>query len=461
MGILPTRIPRKNKTKTKINMKKKLLLIVIGLGYVGLPLAIAFGKKVDVVGFDTNADRINELSNGYDRNGEFGASCIRSASRLTLVKDNEELLCLITDKFKVFIVTVPTPINHNKEPDLEPLKKASEYIARFIDDQDIVIYESTVYPGVTEDICAPIIENISGLRYLKNDNKGRGFYCGYSPERINPGDKNRQIKDIVKVTSGSTEQCAVFIDKLYKKIIDAGTFRAASIRVAEAAKVIENTQRDLNIALFNELSMIFERLGLDTSDVIAAAETKWNFVSFKPGLVGGHCIGVDPYYLAFKAKQVGFDPQVILAGRRTNDLMPKYVAERLVKTLIRNKVESSHLRVAIHGLTFKENCSDIRNSKVIELVKELENWSVLVTVEDPRADPFEVKALSGLTLETVLEKGIFDALVIAVAHDEYRSFTPEYFSKVCRSAERGIIVDIKAMFDRERLESLGFTVIRL
>lgn len=390
-------------------MKDKICMV--GLGYVGLPLAHAFSSKYEVVGFDIAKWRIDELVNGYDRTQELSEEQLKEAKKNNMNFTNS------TEHIKdcnIYIITVPTPIDKNKRPDLTPLIKASEIVAKVLKENDIVIYESTVYPGATEEECVPILEEFSGLKFNK------GFYCGYSPERINPGDKEHTVTNILKVTAGSTPEIAQKVDELYKSIIIAGTHLAPSIKVAEAAKVIENSQRDINIAFVNELAIIFNRLGIDTNAVLEAAGTKWNFLKFKPGLVGGHCIGVDPYYLTHKAQQVGYHPEIILAGRRLNDNMGIYVANQIVKLMIKkgHKIEGS--KVLVLGITFKENCPDIRNSRVIDVVRELEEFGCNVSVHDEWANHVEVKHEYKLDLKYNINYDDYEAIVLAVAHNEYK-----------------------------------------
>lgn len=384
-------------------------IAVIGLGYVGLPLAVEFGKKRDVIGFDINTSRVKELEVGQDATLEVDIDELREAKHLRFTSDAEQLR-----QASIFIVTVPTPIDAHKRPELTPLRKASETVGHVLKKGDIVIYESTVFPGATEEECVPVLEAISGLRY--NDD----FFCGYSPERINPGDRAHRLPAIRKVTAGSTPEIATQVTELYGEIITAGTYQAQSIRVAEAAKVIENTQRDLNIALINELALIFNRMELDTEAVLEAAGTKWNFLPFRPGLVGGHCIGVDPYYLTHKAQAIGYHPEVILAGRRINDSMGAYVAEQLVKAMLKRSMPVNGARVLIMGLTFKENCPDLRNTRVVDVVEELNTYGVHVDVQDPWVDADEAKAEYGLDLVVRPETGSYDGIVLAVAHDDYR-----------------------------------------
>ncbi len=384
-------------------------IAVIGLGYVGLPLAVEFGKRRAVIGFDIDAQRIAELEAGEDRTCEVAPAELAEARHLRFCAQEETLA-----EARIFIVTVPTPIDSSRRPDLTPLRRASETVGRALKRGDIVIYESTVYPGATEEDCVPILERVSGLTFNVD------FFCGYSPERINPGDKTHRLTTIMKVTSGSTAAVAEEVDQLYGEIITAGTWKAESIRVAEAAKVIENTQRDLNIALVNELAIIFNRMGIDTEAVLQAAGTKWNFLPFRPGLVGGHCIGVDPYYLTHKAEAIGYHPEVILAGRRINDGMGAHVAGQMVKALVKKRIHVVGSRVALLGLTFKENCPDLRNTRVVDVIRELEDYGVVVDVHDPHADPEAALAEYGIALTRVLEPGAYDGIILAVAHEAYR-----------------------------------------
>ena len=381
---------------------------ILGLGYVGLPLAAEFGKIYSTVGFDINSDRVESLDQGIDKTLEMSAAELDAAKLLEFSSSMESL-----KSCNVYIVTVPTPITESNEPDLSPLIKASEMLGQILKKNDIVIYESTVFPGATEDICVPVLELISGLKY------NHDFFCGYSPERINPGDKDKRMKDIVKVTSGSTPEIAVKVDELYSSIISAGTYRASSIAVAEAAKVIENIQRDVNIGLINELAIIFNRLGIDTEEVLKAAGTKWNFLPFRPGLVGGHCIGVDPYYLTYKAQSVGYHPEIILAGRRLNDGMSKYVAQQLIKAMLKKRIHVDGARVLVLGLTFKENCPDLRNTKVVDIMNELKDYGVEVDCYDPWINADEARHEYGVTPILKPKKGEYDALVLAVAHSQF------------------------------------------
>ena len=428
---------------------ENLKIGVIGLGYVGLPLAVEFGKKRKTIGFDINRQRVKELSDGQDHTLEVSPEELKLASHLTYTSELSEL-----EQCNFFIVTVPTPIDNVNRPDLSPLQKASQTIGGVLKKGDIVVYESTVYPGATEEVCIPILEQVSGLKFNLD------FFAGYSPERINPGDKVNTLTKIKKITSGSTPDVAEIVDQVYRSIITAGTHKASSIKVAEAAKVIENTQRDLNIALINELSIIFERIGIDTLDVLEAAGSKWNFLPFRPGLVGGHCIGVDPYYLTHKAEEVGYHPQVILAGRRINDNMAQYVAQTTIKLMLNNKLNVATAKVGILGITFKENCPDIRNSKIIDMIKEFEQWGINVVVSDPWADAEEVKDEYGLNLVNIDENNPVDALVVAVGHKEYRTLSAETLRSFVRS-DKPVLVDVKSLFDRSILSEQGFTIFRL
>lgn len=410
-------------------MKK---IAIIGLGYVGLPLAVAFGEKRAVVGFDINAKRIAELNNGEDFTREVSPEELAVASHLSFTDSLDDIA-----DCTVFIVTVPTPIDDFKTPDLTPLVKASESVGKVLKAGDIVIYESTVYPGATEEVCVPVLERVSGLKFNAD------FYAGYSPERINPGDKEHRVTTIMKVTSGSTAAIADEVDSLYADIITAGTHKASSIKVAEAAKVIENTQRDLNIALINELAMIFARLGIDTHEVLAAAGTKWNFLPFKPGLVGGHCIGVDPYYLTHKAQAIGYHPEIILAGRRVNDSMGSYVASELVKAMIKAGHTIAKARVLIMGFAFKENCPDLRNTRVIDVVKELQDFGCLVDVTDCWADSAEAEHEYGISLTERPENDVYDGIILAVPHKEYALMSTDELRSYLKAG--GVLYDLKGL----------------
>ena len=417
----------------------KTTIGVVGLGYVGLPLAVEFGRKRDVIGFDTNAVRIEELSKGLDRTLETTDKELNDAVYLSYTNKLEDLR-----DCNIYIITVPTPIDHDKKPDLAPLVKASKAIGSILKIGDIVIYESTVYPGATEEICVPILEEQSGL--LFNDD----FFCGYSPERINPGDKEHRITTIKKVTSGSTPEVAKKIDKLYQEIITEGTYMAKSIKVAEAAKVIENTQRDVNIALINELSLIFNELDIDTESVLEAAGTKWNFLPFRPGLVGGHCIGVDPYYLTYKALEVGYNPEMILAGRRINDDMSFFIADQISKLMTKKDISINGANILMMGLAFKENCPDIRNTKVVDLIKELINYNCIVDVYDPWVDKLEAKNEYNIELINNPSKGKYDAIVLAVAHDRFKDYSPNEIKDFGK--DNHVIYDIKYLLSADHVD---------
>lgn len=423
---------------------KKYEIGIIGLGYVGLPLAVAFAEKYKVIGFDLNNQRVRELNSGHDSTLEIEGSLLNSVLD---VDNNRNLGLYITiDKealkdCNIYIVTVPTPTDKHNRPVLIPMIKASETIATYLKRDDIVIYESTVYPGVTEDEMVPVLERVSGLKYNKD------FYCGYSPERINPGDKEHTVTKILKVTSGSTPEIATEVDELYKSIITAGTHKASSIKVAEAAKVIENSQRDINIAFVNELSKIFNLIGIDTNDVLEAAGTKWNFLKFKAGLVGGHCIGVDPYYLAQKAQEVGYHPEIILAGRRLNDSMGKYVATEVVKLMMRKDLKVVDSKVLILGFTFKEDCPDVRNTRVIDIYNELVNYDIQVDIYDPWADANEVEKEYGIKVSNSIQKGKFSAAILAVAHKEFEILDLRKF------VGSGVIYDVKGVLPTEMIDA--------
>jgi UDP-N-acetyl-D-galactosamine dehydrogenase len=430
---------------------------IIGLGYVGLPLAVEFGKKFPTLGFDINKARVAELSSGKDHTLECSSEELASATSLTFSTSPQELATC-----NCFIVTVPTPVDKSNRPDLTPLIKASETVGKVISKGDVVIYESTVYPGATEEDCIPVIERISGLKYISSNpqspipnpqSETEGFYAGYSPERINPGDKEHRVTTIKKITSGSTPGIADFVDALYRNIITAGTHKAASIKVAEAAKVIENTQRDVNIGLINELSMIFNKLGIDTLDVLEAAGSKWNFLPFRPGLVGGHCIGVDPYYLTHKAQQAGFHPEMILAGRRTNDNMGKYVVSEVVKLMLRRSLPVKGANVLVLGITFKENCPDVRNTKVVDLVAEFKDYGCEVDIYDPWASPEEVQHEYGLVIESKvqsLKSKVYDSVVLAVGHNEFKKMGAEAIRALMKPD--GVLYDIKYILPRKAVD---------
>lgn len=385
-------------------------LAVVGLGYVGLPLAVAFGKKRPVMGFDTKQERIHEIASGYDSTLEISSTELKEACYLSLTSISAEIAFC-----NIFIITVPTPIDKHKRPDFSYLIKASETIGSILKEKDIVIYESTVYPGAIEEICIPVLEKTSTLTFNID------FFAGYSPERVNPGDKEHRVTTIKKVTSGSTPEVAEMVDALYNEIITAGTYKASSIKVAEAAKVIENTQRDLNIALINELAIIFNRLNIDTEEVLKTAETKWNFLPFRPGLVGGHCIGVDPYYLTHKAQAIGYHPEIILAGRRLNDSMGLYISSQLVKMMLKRRIQVDGSRVLVMGLTFKENCPDIRNTRIVDIINELIGYNIAVDVYDPWASAAEVEKEYGFSLVAQPSSGVYDAIILAVGHDQFRT----------------------------------------
>ena len=417
----------------------ELRIGIIGLGYVGLPLAVAFGRRIPTVGFDLKGARVAELAAGEDSTLETSPDELASATALSFTSEPGGLSAC-----NVYIVTVPTPIDGAKVPDLGPLQSASRTLGELVKRGDVVIFESTVYPGATEEVCVPIIEEISGLKYNTD------FYAGYSPERINPGDKEHRVENILKVTSGSTPEVADFVDALYAGVITAGTYKASSIRVAEAAKVIENTQRDVNIALINELAMIFNRLGIDTLEVLEAAGTKWNFLPFRPGLVGGHCIGVDPYYLTHKSQAIGYHPAMILAGRRINDNMAIYVANRIVRLMIKRGLTVRGSRVLVLGLTFKENCPDIRNTKVVDMVRELQDLGVRVDVHDPWVDADEARREYGIDPVAEPEKGAYDAVALAVAHNEFKALGAAGIRGFLQ--ETGVLYDIKQLLPAEAVD---------
>lgn len=416
--------------------KEMKRIAVIGLGYVGLPLATAFGKSRPTIGFDINSARIAELQNGHDHTLEVSEQGLREAEHLSFTDKRDRL-----KEAQIFIVTVPTPVNETNRPDLTPLIKASETVGQALKPQDIVIYESTVYPGATEEVCVPVLEKVSGLRF------NRDFFCGYSPERINPGDKVHRLETIVKVTSGSTPEVAEEVDELYRQVVVAGTHKASSIRVAEAAKVIENTQRDVNIALMNELSLIFQRLGIDTLEVLEASGTKWNFLPFRPGLVGGHCIGVDPYYLTHKAQEIGYHPEVILAGRRINDSIGAHIAGQAIKLIMQRKLPVVDGRILVLGLTFKEDCPDVRNTKVVDIVNALKEYNIGVDVYDPWIDREEAFREYGIDcLEAMPQMGNYSAVIVAVGHRQFVALGPEAIRSLL--AQDGVLLDVKSIFPR-------------
>jgi UDP-N-acetyl-D-galactosamine dehydrogenase len=431
-----------------MNLDPKTIAIV-GLGYVGLPLAVEFGKHRPVLGFDIDAHRVEELQRGSDRTLECNSEELAQAKLLRYSCDARELR-----DAQVFIVTVPTPVDKANRPDMTPLIKASETVGSALKSGDVVIYESTVYPGATEEVCVPVLERLSGLVFNKD------FFCGYSPERINPGDKVNTLTTIRKIVSGSTPEVATQVDALYSQIIKAGTWKASSLKVAEAAKVIENCQRDLNIAFVNELSVIFDRIGIDTLEVLEAAGSKWNFLPFRPGMVGGHCIGVDPYYLTHKAEELGYHPQVILAGRRINDNMARYAARSIIRRMLKNGIDVARSTVGVMGITFKENCPDIRNSKVVDLVRELQGWNVNVVVEDPWANPDEVQHEYGIGLSKLSADQPVDSLIVAVGHQQFRELQPQALRAVCTRSHAPVIGDLKSLYDRHALDAHGFHVFR-
>ena len=427
-------------------MKK---IAIIGLGYVGLPLAVEFGKIRKVIGFDINKTRVEQLNTGVDVTNECSNEQLQAARMLKYSSTIDD----IRDA-QIYIVTVPTPIDSVNRPDLRPLEAASRTVGGVLKKGDIVIFESTVFPGATEEVCVPILEQESGLHF-NND-----FTCGYSPERINPGDKVNTLTKIKKITSGSNEETADEIDDLYNSIITAGTWRAPSLKVAEAAKVIENSQRDLNIAFVNELSIIFDRLGIDTLEVLEAAGSKWNFLPFRPGMVGGHCIGVDPYYLTHKAEELGYHPEVLLAGRRVNDDMARYAANFIAKRMVKAGIDLAKAKVGVLGITFKDNCPDTRNTKVIDLIRELESWSLTVEVADPWADPVEVKKEYGLELVDIKNLERLSAVIVAVGHKEFREMDIAQFRRMC-ALDGAVFGDLKSIYDKQSLRDAGFDVYRL
>jgi UDP-N-acetyl-D-glucosamine/UDP-N-acetyl-D-galactosamine dehydrogenase len=419
--------------------KESLNICVVGMGYVGLPLAVEFGKEIPTIGFDIKADRINELKKGTDSTLEVSDDELKDAVHLTYTKDLDD-----TRLSNVYIITVPTPVDDFKNPDLSPLIAASKAIGSVLKKGDYVIYESTVYPGATEEVCVPELEKSSGLTF------NEGFYVGYSPERINPGDKVNRLPTILKITSGSTPEAADFVDSLYQMVITAGTYKAESIKVAEAAKVIENTQRDVNIALINELSLIFEKLGIDTLEVLEAAGTKWNFLPFRPGLVGGHCIGIDHFYLMHKAEEIGFHPRIIQAARRINDEMGSYVSERVIKLMLQKKIHIVDSNILIMGLTFKENCPDIRNTRTLDIYNELLKYNANVSFYDPWVDADEAKNEYGIEMLQSPEQNSFDAIILAVAHDEFKEMGITEVQNLCKSNK--VIFDVKNIFSKNDVD---------
>lgn len=432
-------------------LKGEEKISLVGLGYVGMPIAVAFAKKVKVVGFDLNAKKIELYKSGVDPTNEVGDEVIKNTT-VEFTSDETKLR-----EAKFHIVAVPTPVNDDHTPDLTPVEGASRIVGRNLTKGSIVVYESTVYPGVTEDVCIPILEKESGLKC------GVDFKIGYSPERINPGDKVHRLETIVKIVSGMDEESLEEIAKVYELVVEAGVHRAESIKVAEAAKVIENSQRDINIAFMNELSIIFNKMGIDTQSVLKAAGTKWNFLKFFPGLVGGHCIGVDPYYLTYKAEQLGYHSQIILSGRRINDDMGKYVAESVVKNLIKADVAIKKARVAILGFTFKENCPDTRNTKIVDIFNELKEYGITAQIADPTADKDEAKHLYGVEFVDIDSISDCDAIILAVAHDEFKTLTPADFDKMFKSGDNGnkVLADIKGLLNRREYEKLGYNYWRL
>ncbi len=417
----------------------ELKIAIIGLGYVGLPLAVEFGKKVPVTGFDIHQKRIDELKAGQDHTLEVSPEELTQATQLTYTAQLEDL-----KDCNFFIVTVPTPIDDFKQPDLTPLIKASTSIGQVLKKGDIVVYESTVYPGATEEACIPVLEQVSGLKFNQD------FFAGYSPERINPGDKQHRVTNILKITSGSTPQVAEFVDQVYNLVIEAGTHKAPSIKVAEAAKVIENTQRDVNIALINELALIFNKMGIDTEEVLKAAGTKWNFLPFRPGLVGGHCIGVDPYYLTHKAQSIGYHPEIILAGRRLNDAMGAYVVTQLVKQMIRKKIQVEGSKVLVLGLSFKENCPDIRNTKIIDIINELKEYQIEVDIYDPWVDISEAQHEYNVIPIRTLQDSTYDGVILAVAHEEFKDMGADKIRKLGKANH--VLYDLKYVLDQSKVD---------
>jgi UDP-N-acetyl-D-glucosamine/UDP-N-acetyl-D-galactosamine dehydrogenase len=422
-----------------MNALEDVKLCIIGLGYVGLPLAVEFSKKYPTIGFDLNSGRVSELRSGVDSTFEVSSAELKEVQQLDFTTDAREISAC-----NVYIVAVPTPIDAAKRPDFKPLEGASRTVAEVLAKGDVVVFESTVYPGATEEVCVPLLEKGSGLRYNAD------FFCGYSPERINPGDKLHRLPSIVKITSGSTPETALFVDRLYKSIITAGTFMASSIKVAEAAKVIENTQRDVNIALINELALIFDKLDINTREVLAAAGTKWNFLPFQPGLVGGHCIGVDPYYLTHKAQEVGYHPNMILAGRRLNDNMGSYIASTVIKKMVKKGIDTASSRILVMGLTFKENCPDLRNTRVIDIISEFAEYGIAVDVYDPWVQSDEAYREYRISLVKHLQDNTYSGIVIAVAHRQFTEMTIGQLRKSCK--DKSVIYDVKGLFPRDQVD---------
>lgn len=421
-------------------LKDSPTLCIIGLGYVGLPLAAEFGKKINTLGFDINAKRVADLNQGIDQTLELSDEELKAATMLSFTNNEDDI-----KNCDIYIVTVPTPITESKQPDLTPLQKASELLGRVIRKNNVVIFESTVYPGCTEEYCIPIIEKTSGLSF------NRDFYAGYSPERINPGDKAHRVHNIVKVTSGSTPEVADYVDALYRKIVTVGTHKASSIKVAEAAKVIENTQRDINIALINELALIFKRLNIDTLEVLEAAGTKWNFLPFRPGLVGGHCISVDPYYLTHKAQQVGYNPEVILAGRRINDGMGAFVAESVIKLMTQKRIHVVDAKILIMGLAFKENCPDLRNTRVVDIVAELSTYHAEIDIYDPWVDSAEAEHEYGLGTIQKPKSGHYDAVIVCVGHEQFRAMGASAIRALCKP--NSVLFDVKHILPKADVDA--------
>jgi len=428
--------------------KYEIKIAIIGLGYVGLPLAVEFCKKFSVVGFDLNEKRIDELNNNYDRTNEVEENVLIKSKSLIISSEVESII-----DANVYIVTVPTPIDANKKPNLNPLKLASKTVGGVLAVNDIVIYESTVFPNCTEEICVPILVKYSKLKYNEE------FFCGYSPERINPGDKEHTLTKIKKITSGSDKKTAQFVDELYDCIIEAGTLKVSSIAVAEAAKVIENTQRDVNIALVNELALIFNKMDLDSKEIFDAASTKWNFIPFRPGLVGGHCIGVDPYYLTYKAKDVGYDPKIILAGRRINDAMGNFIADSTIQELVKQGIHPKGAKVAIFGISFKENCPDFRNTKVLSIIDQLRYYKCKIVISDHRVDSMTVKEKLGLDLCRLTEVKNQNAIIVAVSHKEYYNFKQNDWKRMLQSG--GVIIDVKSIYDKDTFANKNIRYWRL
>ncbi|GAB6191711.1 Vi polysaccharide biosynthesis UDP-N-acetylglucosamine C-6 dehydrogenase TviB [Desulfocastanea catecholica] len=422
-----------------MNALENVKLCIIGLGYVGLPLAVEFSKKYPTIGFDLNSSRVSELRSGVDSTFEVSSAELKEVQHLDFTTDAQAISAC-----NVYIVAVPTPIDAAKRPDFRPLEGASCTVAEVLTKGDVVVFESTVYPGATEEVCVPLLEKGSGLRYNED------FFCGYSPERINPGDKLHRLPSIVKITSGSTPETALFVDQLYKSIITAGTFMASSIKVAEAAKVIENTQRDVNIALINELALIFDKLDINTREVLAAAGTKWNFLPFHPGLVGGHCIGVDPYYLTHKAQEVGYHPNMILAGRRLNDNMGNYIASTVIKKMVKKGIDTANSRILVMGLTFKEDCPDLRNTRVIDIISEFAEYGITVDVYDPWVQSDEAYREYRIKLVEHLQDDTYSGIVVAVAHRQFAEMTISQLRKLCK--DKSVIYDVKSLFPRDQVD---------